>query len=231
MVEDTEKLKEMCLRLGADIFGTADLANLKEKGAIDGHLSKYEFGISIGIAIPLTVIKELPGLWDIYSEQYTVINRKLDQISHAVALNIEEKGYAAIPIPASRVLGGSGQRGIVSHRAIAMLAGNGWIGKSLNLVTKEYGPRVRFASILTNMKLNPGKPMETLCGNCRKCIDACIANALKEVDFKYYPESREEVLDVDRCSGLLIKNMEDPDIGNKVCGLCIKACPWGKSQQ
>jgi epoxyqueuosine reductase QueG len=50
---------------------------------------------------------------------------------------------------------------------------------------------------------------------------------LKDVNFTDYP-AREEVLDVEKCASKLQEFAKNPDIGNMVCGICIKACPWGK---
>lgn len=77
------------------------------------------------------------------------------------------------------------------------------------------------------MPLEPGEPLKCRCGDCRTCIENCITDALKEVNFEDYPK-REYVLDVDKCARKLKEFKEDPNIGQMVCGICIKVCPWGK---
>jgi len=100
----------------------------------------------------------------------------------------------------------------------------------LNLVTKEYGPRIRFASILTDAPLDTGKPLDNKCGECRECIDKCIVGAIKDNAFKEYPKDRESSLDMNKCISKLQEFSKDPDIGVMICGVCLKVCPWGKSK-
>ncbi|MGB6681214.1 MAG: hypothetical protein WBF08_07835, partial [Candidatus Bathyarchaeia archaeon] len=67
-------------------------------------------------------------------------------------------------------------------------AGLGNIGFSKLLITPDFGPRVRLASILTNAPLEPDKEYKNnLCEDCdKKCAKACPVNAITEegVDIK-----------------------------------------------
>lgn len=67
----------------------------------------------------------------------------------------------------------------VQHKTLATRAGLGRIGKSVLLVTKEYGPAVRLGSVLTDADLRTGTPTDTSrCGNCRQCVDRCPARVV-----------------------------------------------------
>ena len=57
--------------------------------------------------------------------------------------------------------------------------GLGWIGKSALLVTPEYGPAIRLASLLTYAPLVTGTPIQqSQCGDCTRCQDACPGGAI-----------------------------------------------------
>ncbi len=225
------EIEEYAKSLGADVFGVADLELLKDYPVYpENLLEKFIRGIVIGVKLSDAVFDGLPETRGLYAKQYQVANDRLDRMAFEIARMIEKMGYNAIPIPASKMLKDLHWSSFISHKAVARAAGVGWIGKNLLLVTKEHGPRIRMATILTDMLLEPGEPVKRRCGKCRECIDSCIVNALKEVDFENYPK-REEVLDVDRCAEKLTEFASDPDIGFMVCGICVKVCPWGKRRK
>ena len=61
-----------------------------------------------------------------------------------------------------------------SHRCAAVAAGLGRVGWSGNVITKKYGARVLFGSILTDVKLNPDTPLEeNPCIGCKICEKSC----------------------------------------------------------
>ena len=87
------------------------------------------------------------------------------------------------------------QLGFFSHKLAAHLAGLGWIGKSCLLVTLEVGPRVRWASVLTDAPLMAGEPLEERCGECRGCVEVCPAGAFSGRSF-FFDEPRAARFDV-----------------------------------
>lgn len=224
---DAEEMKE---RFGLDVFGVADLSMLEDYPAYPENLLKgFTRGIVIGIRLSDAIFDGLPETRPLYARNYRVTNDMLDHTAFRIARIIERKGYRAMPIPASKIIEGLHWRSYISHKAIARMAGVGWIGKNLLLVTREHGPRVRLATILTDMPLEAGEPVRRRCGKCRECIDACIVGALKDSEFEDYPV-REEVFDVDRCASKLLEFSSDKNIGEMVCGICIKVCPWGRKR-
>ena len=220
-------MEDLAKKLGADVFGVADLDLVRDYPTIpDNLLEGFKRGIVIGVKLSDAVFDSLPTSRSLYAKQYEVANATLDRIAFILANEIEKKGYKAIPIPASKILKNTNWRSFISHKAIARAAGVGWIGKSLLLVTEKYGPRIRLATILTDMPLEAGEPMKNKCGSCRECIEACIVKALKDSSFEDYPK-REEVFDVEKCAKKLQEFASDPDIGYMVCGICVKVCPYG----
>ena len=225
------EVEEYARNLGADVFGVADLDLLRDYPVHPPNLlDRFTRGIVIGVRLNDAVFNGLPETRSVYGRQYQIANDRLDHIAFEVARWIERRGYRAMPIPASKILKDLHWRSYISHKAIARAAGVGWIGKSLLLVTKEHGPRIRLASILTDMPLESGEPVKRYCGKCTECIDNCIVGALKNSEFEDYP-ARDEVFEVDRCAEKLKEFAGDPDIGFMVCGICIKVCPWGKKRE
>ena len=64
----------------------------------------------------------------------------------------------------------------------AVQAGLGEYGRHGLVITKEYGPRVRFGRILTDMPLRHDKPIsfgvEKTCEICRRCANNCPPQAI-----------------------------------------------------
>jgi len=111
-----------------------------------------------------------------------------------------------------------------SHRHAAVLAGLGRFGLSNLVLTPEYGPRVRFISVVTTAEIEPDPLIEKeIClyskTGCTKCIDNCPFGALTspgkiEVCGLRMPFAR---LDKDRC----------PDECLPCGGICMNVCPIG----
>jgi epoxyqueuosine reductase QueG len=133
-----------------------------------------------------------------------------------------------MPIPASQITNARLHKGAISHKAIAAIAGLGWIGRSQLLVNPKLGPRLRLASILTDMPLQPGKPVRNRCGECEACVKACPTHAIKPVGVMEAGWVREEVFDPDACFQRLVKFRDDPLYGASICGICVKVCPFGR---
>ena len=113
------------------------------------------------------------------------------------------------------------------HKTAANLAGLGWIGKSCLLVTPEAGPRVRWATILTDAPLTAGQPLEQRCGKCRECVDVCPSQAFTGRSFQA-DEPRETRYDVHKCNAYMRQNAEQTDA--RVCGMCVYVCPYGRNK-
>ena len=61
-----------------------------------------------------------------------------------------------------------------SHRCAAVTAGLGRVGWSGNIITEEYGARVLFGSIITDVELTPDKPLKNNpCVRCKICEKSC----------------------------------------------------------
>lgn len=107
----------------------------------------------------------------------------------------------------------------MSLKILAKTAGLGWQGRSLLIISPEYGPLHRLIAILTDMPLQINQVIKNECGTCRKCIETYPQNALTFLAFNDHPSYREDVLDIKNC------------LGDNGCLVCILSCPWLKKPE
>jgi len=216
--EPLPDLEEFVTTHGLAAVGVADLDALrrKEPDAMAQAPPEFPRGIALGIRLADAVVDQIEDRpTPLYFHLYRQANFALDRAAFVLALRLQRAGHRAIAVPASQITDPAGHRGMVSHRAIGHAAGLGWIGRSRLLVHPRYGARMRYASVLTDAPFPPGRPMESRCGDCRRCIEACPAGAVKE-------SSRD--LDLDACFEKLSEFRKLPFIGQHICGICVRAC-------
>ena len=220
----------MAREAGADCAGVADLAPFRGTlPSLSEHLiDGYDFAFSIAVRLDdpvISAIKDHPTVE--YADHYRVVNGKLDAIAAGVVAFVTKKGYKALAVPASQILDEKSLVGAISHKAVARMAGVGWQGKSLLIVHPELGPRIRLATVLTDMPLIPDKPISQRCGTCAECSKACPAQAIRNVNAQEGYGSRDQALYFDRCAEQTLKFKGLPGIGARICGVCVRACPFG----
>lgn len=214
-----EKIKEW----GASIVGFSDLLDV-----LPDDLKDLRYGITVAVKLSDRIINEINNKPTYtYFHHYRSVNTLIDQITLKTVLMLEEWGYNALAVPASQSIKELGEyRGLFQHKTAATKAGLGWIGKNGLLVTEKYGPRVRLGTVLTDFKLDAGKPIETSkCGSCTLCVKSCPAMALYGKLWEAGIE-RKEIVDAQACSEYMNKNFKHIGRGS-VCGICIKVCPYG----
>jgi epoxyqueuosine reductase len=211
-------LQEESRRLGGDLFGVADLsqAPMVTYELDEDLVGKLPFGISIGVRLADAVLEDIedhPTL--LYLHHYRQANYLLDRIAFDVASIIQRAGGKAIPIAASQIVDWEQQRGHLSHKGLAQAAGVGWRGRNNLLVNPAYGARVRLVSILTDLPVQTDRLLDNSCGTCRRCIAACPAGAIKE-----------DVGEFDHlgCFEKLKEFRNTYNVGQYICGVCVKAC-------
>lgn len=180
--------------------------------------------IVIGIPVSLPVVDTAPSIY--YHELYKTVNTLLDTGGYRIATFLSGQNIPSVWIPRD----GYGSIDVLienpvaffSHRHAAYLAGLGTFGVNNVLLTPEYGPRVRFASIFTTAELPPDPVMEQpLCTRCMKCVRACPVHAIPG---ESYPEGLTGKKQCALRSQALLKRHISP------CGMCIRVCPVGKDR-
>jgi epoxyqueuosine reductase len=118
----------------------------------------------------------------------------------------------------------------------AIDAGLGQYGRHGLLITKQYGPRVRIAKVLTDMPLQRDFPDEDFCRSvirfcetCEKCATTCPSQSIpygreqtwKGASISNNPGIKKWYVNVDSCYGFWIENGSE-------CSNCIRSCPFNK---
>ena len=231
MRDVTAALKERVRELGADLVGVADLALLAGVETVPpGLLTPYRRAVSIAVKLPSAVFEQLEDRpTPLYAQVYQTANALLDQIAFRLCGWIEAQGGSALPIPASQPLDMTALDSHLSAKAVANAAGLGWQGKSLLIITPEFGPRVRLVTVLTDLRLLADRPLKNRCGACTCCTRACVAGAIRNVNTEFHYSSRDEALDFAKCATKLVGEFKNlPQVEKPICGICIKVCPWGR---
>jgi epoxyqueuosine reductase len=234
---DIEKLSKMAHLQGVNLFGVADLLPVHKHMIQQGgeFLSRFSHAVVIGMKLSDAVVDQLdpilPADYSLYGfHVYKAVSPLLDTIALRISQEIERVGFNSLPIPTSQFRYPGKRISIFSHKLAAHLAGLGWIGKNCLLITPEYGPRVRLATVLTDCELSPGTRIEGKCGSCRVCVDACPVNAIKGAEF-CESEGIEMRLDVDICGKYRDGNDSGARRGAHVCALCLARCPKGLTKK
>jgi epoxyqueuosine reductase len=212
-MDSSNELKDFCRSSGADLVGIADLAPFQQGWLTlpSDLLLPYTCAISVAVRLDDTIMDAIASHPTVdYAEHYRAANADLDRLTAEISVWIVSRGYRAEAVPASKIMEAENLLGAVSHKAIARMAGIGWQGKSMLIVSSEFGPRIRLATVLT---------------------DACPVKAIRNVTAVDRYASREEALIFDRCVQRTHENSLLPGIGARICGVCVKVCPHGKPCQ
>ncbi|MBY8995959.1 MAG: epoxyqueuosine reductase [Candidatus Heimdallarchaeota archaeon] len=225
----TNSVKNSVLENEASIVGIADLTILDEYKHEPVIPKGFTRAVSIGIRLTDKVIDKITkGPTKEYAELYRKTNEKLNEVATHIASKFENEGFKTLRIPASQTVNYQKRYGKFPHKTAAILSGLGWIGKSALLISFEHGPRVRFATVLTDAPLIADKAQETSnCGSCKICVDACPADAMTG-ELWFFGDSRNKIFNAHACHKHL--KIQEQKIGETICGICVALCPYGKKK-
>ena len=162
---------------------------------------------------------------------YAMVNNLLDMLALRLSNLLESRGYLSVFFPATY---GTkpiwafikekipSKAGLFSQRHAAVRAGLGEFGLNNLVLTPEYGPRIRFNSVITEAQLTPTPLLEEkicLGESCAICLKNCPGAISLKPDFDpgavWYNAPVET--DTDACINLS---------GKYYClGRCVKVCP------
>jgi len=202
-------LQEFVKNLGVDLWGVADVDTLRGMpagipAAGMSFLNDYKSAVVLG-AQQGKLGKDATG---------NDVSFFLERAALEIAGLLERAGYGALIIHTEDEFDPRRRMGLLSLKVLAKAAGLGWQGRSLLIVSPEYGPLHRLIAILTNKPLEPDEPVPNQCGDCTLCVDACPEDSLTLQNFDDHPENREDVLDTSTC------------LGDDSCMVCLSVCPW-----
>lgn len=115
---------------------------------------------------------------------------------------------------------------------LAVKAGLGEYGRNQMVLTPEFGPRLRFSKILTNMPLAHDAPKRPgfakFCDICTACADACPVKALPFGAPEFGGSNQSAIKgvkkwtsDAEKCFGFWAKLSSD-------CAICMRVCPFNR---
>ena len=242
-----EELREIAIENDFQLFGVSNLQEVEDTPFPDGRGLQKPSEIMPG-AKSLIVLGKV--LWDegmnlsISSageadfsgggslEYYNFYYNLVENLAWRACNQIVEK-YGAKAIPT-----------VTIHLKVsAMLAGLGWIGHNTMVITPEYGPRVRWVGILTDLELQPDAPFtedlcskQELCKERSRCIRACPYEAIIPGPSQGVEPGKK--LNQDIC---VVQHVFDVEPGPEYekhirrvtprgmmeCTLCNLSCPYG----
>ena len=139
-----------------------------------------------------------------------------------VAAYIRNLGYEAVPSMNDTAL-------VIPY---ALKAGLGEYARNQLVITPEFGPRVRFSKIFTDMPLaHDGARrlgVREVCDQCTRCADACPVKALPfgapsdaPVNSSSIRGVRKWTSDAEKCFAYWAKLSSD-------CAICLRVCPFNR---
>jgi epoxyqueuosine reductase QueG len=217
---------------GADLVGVASPKTWDRIGAVpepyrpDRLWPPTKSVIVIGLQMPLPIVETTPSAQ--HMELYRTCNRVLDDMAFDLTRWLNRRGHASIFFSRD----GYAKIDILirkpaaafAHIFAAQYAGLGNVGVNHTILTKQYGPRVRFVSVFTEAELPADRMLrKTLCIRCRACVDCCPVDAFEYKKDELVAEY-DKVACAKRAKALVGK-------GRYPCGICIKVCPVGEDRK
>lgn len=200
------------------IWGICCLEKLEADGLPEELRRRFKTAVVFAFPLSSALIDSLAdGPDPTYLHHYRQVNYFLDRAGLLLTDLLQQNGFSGLPVPASQVVDWEKQKGLLSHRRLAVAAGLGWLGRNNLLVTKDYGSRIRLATVLTDASL-PESPCRTDgCGECLACLVRCPAVAIKEKPGDFNPQT---------CFRFIRDICRKKGISQNICGLCLCSPAW-----
>jgi epoxyqueuosine reductase len=225
----SSNIKKVASFFGADLSGITSLDDrwLYSKRVDARDMSEQDIGLPEGIShvivlgheMDYNMVKTYPSALGgaatgrEYSHEAAVVMQ--------VAAYIRNLGYSAVA--------SMNDTGLVIPMAVQ--AGLGEYARNQLVITPEYGPRLRFSKIFTNMPLEIDQPkrpgVAKFCDICTKCVDACPVKALPSgapkvsEDISTIKGVKKWSSDAKKCFSFWASLSSD-------CAICMRVCPFNR---
>jgi len=220
-IEEQQRTIENTLKEnGISLVGFGDVADIKRP-----LTEKYPIAISIAIAYEKELIKSLDKNPQAFFKKRTEVIAALKKAIETATALLAGWGFDYyVSAYTGKISDLAKLHKDFSHKSAATRAGLGWIGRSSLLVTPEYGPRLRLASILTNAPFKVGRPIiEDGCSKCRLCADTCPYKTINNINWQA-GLARDSLFDAQTCFDKGAGFYKQGDKAYR-CGECLRVCP------
>ncbi len=221
----------MAKKLQMNLIGFAPVERWEKYGETDPEYypqniwPEVKSVIVLGTQIYLPMLETTPSV--VYSELYNTANRILDEAAYKISnyLNVQKKQAFFFPRDCYGDISVLIEKPAAAFSQVlaGKYAGLGTIGYNHTLITKEFGPRVRLVSVLTNALLPPDPVLKKdLCIKCEMCRKCCPTSSFKTT------ENLIADMDKKKCAAY---HAELKSAFCYPCGVCIKVCPIGEDRK
>jgi len=226
----TGYIKRAARYFGADLVGIARLdlrwvfshhyiSETGESKPVDIDQG-YQYVIVMAKEMDYNLVRSAPNV--LHQAVVSLTYSRMAFLVGAVAQFIRALGYRAIPALNDTAL----------SVPMAIDAGLGELSRQGLLITPQFGPRQRLCKVITDLPLQPDKPIEfgvtQFCSVCKKCARECPSQAI------YSGEATAEVTSISNNAGVVKWPLAAEKcreyfsrIGTN-CGICLRVCPYNK---
>jgi epoxyqueuosine reductase len=229
-VAETAEIKRIARLFGADLVGVTEV---DERWHYSARVDTRDFS---------PVPNDLPeGLTHVIVMAHAMDFDLVETYPSALAGASTGREYsheAAICIQLAAYIRGLGYQAVASMNDTALVipyaikVGLGEYGRNQMVITREFGPRVRFSKIFTSLPLVADTPkplgITAYCHGCTICADACPPRALPTGAPDRGPDSPSTIkgvtkwsADCEKCFGYWAKIRTD-------CAICMRVCPFNR---
>lgn len=230
-VEDTHKmtaqLKRAARFYGADSVGVAELDMRWIYANRRRDLEPIELPEGVRYAVVMAIAVDELGVAtspEVPAAAATGLGySKMAFTASTLAEFIRNLGYIAIPAG----------NGLGLSVPLAIDAGLGQLGRNGLLITPEYGSCIKLCKVLTDLPLEPDRPIDfsvtDYCKGCSLCAEACEVGAITNAPEPSWepacssnnPGVLKWYVDAEKCYQFWCDNGAD-------CSTCIAVCPFSK---
>ncbi len=227
---EAEEIKRLAKLFGADLVG---ITEVDERWHYSARVDTRDFS---------SAPNELPdGITHVIVMGHAMDPDLVDTYPSALAgasTGLEYSHETQIVIQLSTYIRNLGYEAVASMNDTALVipyavkAGLGEYGRNQMVITPEFGPRIRFSKIFTNLPLQTDEPkplgIKQYCEICTRCAEACPPRALPFGEPETVGHNRSTLggvkkwsADCEKCFGYWAKLKSD-------CAICMRVCPFNR---
>ncbi|MGE5390221.1 MAG: epoxyqueuosine reductase [Deltaproteobacteria bacterium] len=215
MKMDSLSTKRMAVELGADLVGIASAEDFDV--APEGFhptdvLPTCKSVMVFACEFPRSSLDADPVTYTQIRNQMT---QKMNKLASAMVKKLKSLGVDAVPIKAITSQWNNGRnRGAISLKHAAVIAGLGRLGKNTLLINNTFGNMIWLSAVVTSVVLapDPVAEYEACLPGCQLCIESCPVGALGD-----------EFMQQRKCANFAFQRREGQL--QIQCWECRKVCP------